>query len=183
MLLSNSRMENFACMPCMLILSSRFPFAVSVPIEVLCVELDSSAAEDPTQCSGCGLDEEDVETLLLCDACPRAFCGTCVACSHGGGVQGRKQVELLFNTDDKWSCPFCKPPAPLQSLQTYMERIGEEEESKERTVETIISELEKVEAERKECEYQMSPRGIGGKEDRGWSRTAHEHEIGTHGGD
>jgi hypothetical protein len=38
-----------------------------------------------------------------------------------------------------------------------MERIGEEEESKERTVEDIISELEKVEAERKEFEYQMSP--------------------------
>lgn len=130
---------------------------------------NSEEEEEEQACSGCGgLEGEEngdtgtcIETLFLCDECPRAFCQQCVAQCHGGGSRGAKQAKDLQASDDKWSCPFCLPPKPLSTLQTYMQKRAEREEgvSKEldRTVETILSELQKVEQERRECDHQLSP--------------------------
>jgi hypothetical protein len=87
--------------------------------EVLAVELQSSHGN---WCSGCGRHEDDVEMLLLCDDCPRAFCDTCTALAHGGGQQGQEAVNCLAESShDSWSCPHCQPPSPLETLQQHTE--------------------------------------------------------------
>lgn len=123
--------------------------------EVLAVEIQSSQED---WCSGCGRHEDDVEMLLLCDDCPRAFCDTCTALAHGGGEQGQKEVDRLAESDDNWFCPYCRPPSPLQTLQAHTERIGSEEETRQRTVDDIMLELDKVELERLECEKMALPK-------------------------
>ena len=129
--------------------------------DVLAVELETAPSNtNVTHCHGCGREQDEVETLFLCDDCPRAFCEVCVACAHGGGDEGRNCVKVLAASDDQWLCPCCAPPEPLQSLQAHTKRIGEEEESKPRTMDDILLELDKVELERKECETKSLPHVI-----------------------
>ena len=130
---------------------------LKIPICCVCADQVLAVEEDEKQCSGCARDEDEVETMFLCDSCPKAFCETCVACANGGGEEGMTQVDLLCKSDDQWSCPCCKPPAPLHTLQAHTERIGEEQESRERTFDDIMSELDRVELERTECEKTEQP--------------------------
>ena len=123
--------------------------------EVLAVEIQSLEGD---WCSGCGRHEDDVEMLLLCDDCPRAFCDLCTALAHGGGEQGQKEVDRLAESDDSWSCLYCRPPFSLQILQSHTERLGLEEETRQRTVDDIMLELDKVELERLECEKMALPK-------------------------
>jgi hypothetical protein len=77
--------------------------------------------------------------------------------ANGGGQQGQQEAYRLAESHDSWSCPYCKPPSPLQTLQQHTERIGSQKETHQRTVEDIMMELDKVELERIECEKTTLP--------------------------
>ena len=139
-------------------------------------------------CSGCGLHQDsiddDMQLLLLCDTCPRAFCETCVAQSLGGGRMGMLAVQQLIRNDttDDWQCPCCKTPVSLQTLQSHLEQQLQQQQQQQhppvvqttttgttttttttaaatqrRTKEDIMAELAAVEEKKKECELWEQP--------------------------
>jgi len=144
---------------------------------------NSSVASEADVCCGCASEEEDA-TLLLCDACPKAFCELCVAQAYGGGRSGALAVrQLMIPNDDPWKCPVCSPTAELQKLQQELRTrppppqvardIHLSQDSTDpnhdsttvaqptRSVETILKELAMVEAEQEDFQRQWDdPRAV-----------------------
>ena len=103
------------------------------------------------KCAMClkSMDENDqvAENFFLCDSCPRSFCDVCIATCHGGGDKGYATIRQLENSKEKWSCPVCELPAPLHQQNC--------DEPTERTLETVLEELQIVEEEYQEALEQL----------------------------
>ncbi|KAL3786252.1 hypothetical protein ACHAW5_001033 [Stephanodiscus triporus] len=96
---------------------------------------DGEDGTTTNSCSWCGLVNDELgrhdasdsipsSDLLLCDACPRAFCVRCVILSHGGDVAAWEEVcrhttsgSASGSDDEEWRCPHCCPTSFLEKLR------------------------------------------------------------------
>jgi len=140
---------------------------------------DDDEGTTTNACSWCGLDDLELgehdttdsipcSDLLLCDACPRAFCVRCVILSRGGDAVAWNAVRRIINEDDEygWKCPRCVPTSFLQELRAVHERCtatssntedDDDDSDDESRIRVLLEELDYAEDAMEEAARHLDP--------------------------
>lgn len=133
--------------------------------EVAAIEMMVDEEEKSSYCAGCAVSEDDGGTFFLCDnntceaaACKRAFCFTCVAKAHGGGLAGVRAARKIEadGADEPWHCPACSPPVELVELRERVAQdLDDQRDRVQRDADFLLGQLSRAEEEKQRCDEEL----------------------------